>query len=66
MVKFSRSVFYLFGCLVNYSAVRFSIYTVVWIRSYVQVRLNSHSVGPAAIPVEKCSNANFESSTETI
>ena len=38
LVKFGRSVFYLFGRLVKYSAVQFSIYLVVWIRPTVQVR----------------------------
>ena len=38
MVKFGRSVFYLFSCMVKYPAVRFSIYLAVWIRPYGQVR----------------------------
>ena len=38
MVIFGRLVFYLFGRLVNNSAVRFSIYSAVWIRPYVEVR----------------------------
>ena len=39
MVEFSRSVSYLFGRLVNYSAFQFSIYLAVWIRPSVPVRL---------------------------
>ena len=39
MVIFGRSVFYLFGRLVNNSAVQFSIYSAVWIRPYVEVRI---------------------------
>ena len=38
MVKFSRSFYYLFGCLVNYSAFQFSIYSAIWIRPSVPVR----------------------------
>ena len=40
MVIFGRSVFYLFGRLVNNSAVQFSIFSAVWIRPYVEVPLN--------------------------
>ena len=36
MVIFGRLVFYLFGRLVNNSAVLFSIYSAVWIRPYVE------------------------------
>ena len=39
MVKFGHLVFYLFGHWVEYSAVRFSIYSAVWIGPYGQVRL---------------------------
>ena len=38
MVKFGRSVSYLFGLLVNYSAFQFSIYSVLRIWSNVPVR----------------------------
>ena len=40
MVIFGRSVFYLFGRLVNNSAVQFSIFSAVWIRPYVEVRFS--------------------------
>ena len=39
MVIFGRSVFYLFGRLVNKSAIRFSIFSAVWIRPYVEVHV---------------------------
>ena len=38
MVKFGRPVFYLFGRQVKNSAIRFCIYSSIWIRPYVQVR----------------------------
>ena len=44
MVIFGRSVFYLFGRLVNNSAVRFSIFSAVWIRPYVEVRTEIPSI----------------------
>ena len=37
LVKFGHSVLYLFGCLIKNLAVRFSIYSAVWIRPYGQV-----------------------------
>ena len=37
LVKLGRSVLYLFGRLVKYSAVQFSVYSTVWIRPTVQV-----------------------------
>ena len=39
MVIFDRPVFYLFGLSVINLAVQFSIYSAVWIRPTVQVRL---------------------------
>ena len=41
LVKFGRSVLYLLGRLVKYSAVQFSIYSALWIRPTVHVRLSS-------------------------
>ena len=38
LVKFGSSVFDFFGRLVKYLAVRFSIYSAVWIRPYGQVQ----------------------------
>ena len=38
MVIFGRLVFYLFGRLVNNSAIQFSIFSAIWIRPYVEVR----------------------------
>ena len=40
MVKFCHSVFDLFSCKVKNSAIRFSIYLAVWIRSNGQVWIN--------------------------
>ena len=39
MVKFGPSVFYLFSPSVEYSVLQFSIYSVIWIRSTVQVQI---------------------------
>ena len=44
MVKFGRSVSYLFGPLVNYSAFQFSIYSAVWIQPSVPVREKSFKI----------------------
>ena len=49
MVKFGRSVSYLFGRLVNYSAFQFSIYSAIWIRPSVPVRCHR-------TPLDQCNH----------
>ena len=51
MVIFGHLVFYLFGHLVNNSAVRFSIYSAVWIRPYVEVRFQTEDNNLGALVV---------------